>query len=182
MAASSSCSEVWILLGRRRQRRAHDPYCPGRPRGSRLPGLFDGKPTCTAGAQRRGAEAARQALLRLDHQSAPRVSAWWRHDVYQDAELHRTRDAMSAQSVTPSCADCVAVNTLSRHAERVEGAIQPGTGTGPAGCVRSVCETAGGERRTLPAPQSTLGGAGQSLDVPHLHLSLLGSGRRRRGG
>jgi hypothetical protein len=89
----------------------HTIATPGVALVSTLPEPFDGKPTRTAGAQRRRAEAARQPLSGSRLPVGQPCSAWRRHDVDQGAELHRTRGRISARSLTPSCADCVAVNT-----------------------------------------------------------------------
>ena len=51
---------------------------------------------------RGGGEAARQPFSGSTASRRP-CSVWRRHDVDHDAELHRTWDAISARSVTPSC-------------------------------------------------------------------------------
>ena len=75
--------------------------------------LFEGKPTRTAGAKRRGAEAARQrrgSRLCGRVQSASDGSRRRRHVAGQAAKTRMTWNATSASSLTPSCANCVTVN------------------------------------------------------------------------
>jgi hypothetical protein len=73
--------------------------------------LVDGKPTRTAGAPRRGAEAVRQHPWSL-------VAGLAREPLIDDVNLAtkasarpRLRLGTSSPSTTPSCADSVSVNT-----------------------------------------------------------------------
>lgn len=67
------------------------------------PQIFEGKPTRTAGAQRRGAEAARQHCLAAPLQTA-RVRAGLRHVDEQAATMPTKTTATCAPSMAPSSA------------------------------------------------------------------------------
>ena len=74
-------------------------------------GSFEGKPNRTAGAKRRGAEAARQPVSASDLLGATRALAARRHGADPDAKTRTSWNATSACSLTPSCANCVSVYT-----------------------------------------------------------------------
>ena len=107
MTASSSCSGTVDNFWSRDDIRVHTfgGFAQGREVLAR--DLFEGKPTRTAGAKRRGAEAARQPVPASRRKTA---LATRRHGADQDAKTRMTWNATSAWSLTPSCANCLAVN------------------------------------------------------------------------
>jgi hypothetical protein len=74
---------------------------------SSLADLFEGKPTRTAGARRRGVEAARQLVSAGVSRWRKTGSRRRRHVADQAAKTRITWNATSAWSLTPYCANCV---------------------------------------------------------------------------
>ena len=113
MTASGSCSGTVDNFWSRDDIRVHT--FGGSPKGplkSSLRDLLDGKPTRTAGAKRRGAEAARQPVSAGKCPvGVRRLSRARRHRADQDATTRMKWNAISAWSLTPSCAYCVALYT-----------------------------------------------------------------------
>jgi len=85
---------------------------------SSLTDLFVGKSTRTAGAKRRGAEAARQPVSAGVSSRRRTALAARRHGADQDAKTRMTWNATSAWSLTPSCAS---VNTWQKRRRRLAG-------------------------------------------------------------
>src|SRR5450755_3448396 len=111
MTASSSYSgtvdNFWSRDDIRVRTHWGSPKAVGSPS---LRDLFEGKPTRTAGAKRRGAEAARQPVSADVSSRRKTALAARRHGADQDAKTRMTWNATSAWSLTQSCANCVAVN------------------------------------------------------------------------
>src|SRR5664279_4547191 len=111
MTASSSYIGTVDNFWSRDDVRVHTVGVRPRQLKSSLRDLFEGKPTRTAGAKRRGAEAARQPVSAGMSSRRKTALAAWCDGADQDAKTRMAWNATSAWSLTPSCANYAAVNT-----------------------------------------------------------------------
>jgi hypothetical protein len=136
MTASSSYSGTVDNFWSRGDIRVHTfgGFAP-RPLKSSLRDLFEGKPTRTAGAKRRGAEAARQPVSAdVSSRRKTRLSRLGARARIRTPRRARRGTPHPHGSLTPSCANYVAVNKHEgprnqRHPDQAR--LSTGNGTTP---------------------------------------------------